>query len=190
MSEPWIVDEFHPLSAGGSRRISKSGEKAAILFPVPFLVMPNATSIEVPSLPPLTSPTIELQISVPEPGPCLVSAVPVPVGIAAWASRKMHVNSITSLPLLGSLSSASSQCSAPILPQILEGDYSTVYNKNGRIGIYTKEERQSIISRFQDKRRTRVWKKKIRYHCRKNLADRRIRIKVRFFPSILTLHRV
>ena len=190
MSEPWIVDEFHPLSAGGSRRISKSGEKAAILFPVPFLVMPNATSIEVPSLPPLTSPTIELQISVPEPGPCLVSAVPVPVGIAAWASRKMHVNSITSLPLLGCLSPASSQCPAPILPQILEGDYSTVYNKNGRIGIYTKEERQSIISRFQDKRRTRVWKKKIRYHCRKNLADRRIRIKVRLFPSILTLHRV
>lgn len=184
MSEPWIVDEFHPLSTGGSRRISKSGEKAdAVLFPVPFLVMSNATSIEVPGpapLPlPLTSPTIELQTSVPEPVPCLVSAVPVPVGIAAWASRKMNVNSITSLPLVGSLSSASSQCSAPILPQILDGDYSTVYNKNGRIGIYTKEERQSIISRFQDKRRTRVWKKKIRYHCRKDLADRRIRIKVR-----------
>ena len=189
MSEPWIVDEFHPLSTGGSRRINKSGEKAeAVLFPVPFLVMPNATSIEVPSpapLPlPLTSLTIELQTSVPKPVPCLASAVPVPVpvpvpvGIAAWASRKMNVNSITALPL-GSLSSASSQCPAPILPQILEGDYSTVYNKNGRIGIYTKEERQSIISRFQDKRRTRVWKKKIRYHCRKNLADRRIRINVR-----------
>jgi CCT motif len=65
-----------------------------------------------------------------------------------------------------------------ILPQLLDGDYSTLCNKNGRIGIYTKEERVSIISRFQDKRRNRVWKKKIRYHCRKNLADRRVRIKV------------
>jgi hypothetical protein len=55
-----------------------------------------------------------------------------------------------------------------------------VYNKNGRIGIYTPAERAAIIARFQSKRSRRVWNKKIRYNCRKNLADRRLRIKGRF----------
>ena len=58
--------------------------------------------------------------------------------------------------------------------------YKQVYNKNGRIGIYTPTERSAIIARFNRKRGRRVWKKKIRYNCRKNLADRRLRIKGRF----------
>lgn len=68
------------------------------------------------------------------------------------------------------------------LPQMLER-YSSVYNKNGRIGIYTKEERKAIINRFREKRKRRVWKKKIRYFCRKNLADRRVRVKGRFVKA-------
>ena len=55
-----------------------------------------------------------------------------------------------------------------------------VYNKNGRIGIYTPAERAAIIQKFNAKRARRVWNKKIRYNCRKNLADRRMRIKGRF----------
>jgi len=55
-----------------------------------------------------------------------------------------------------------------------------VYNKNGRIGIYTPAERAAIIARFSRKRSRRMWKKKIRYNCRKNLADRRMRVKGRF----------
>lgn len=55
-----------------------------------------------------------------------------------------------------------------------------VYNKNGRIGIYTPAERAAIIKRFQSKRTRRVWNKKIRYNCRKSLADRRMRVKGRF----------
>ena len=55
-----------------------------------------------------------------------------------------------------------------------------VYNKNGRIGIYTPEERAAVIERFKSKRGRRVWNKKIRYGCRKNLADRRLRVKGRF----------
>mmetsp|Transcript_26279 Transcript_26279/g.26708 ORF Transcript_26279/g.26708 Transcript_26279/m.26708 type:complete len:528 (+) Transcript_26279:137-1720(+) len=58
--------------------------------------------------------------------------------------------------------------------------YKEVYNKNGHIGIYTPAERAAIIARFQKKRKSRVWNKKIRYNCRKNLADRRLRIKGRF----------
>jgi len=65
------------------------------------------------------------------------------------------------------------------LPHCLS-KYKNVYNKNGRIGIYTPAERAAIISRFQDKRSRRVWNKKIRYSCRKNLADRRLRVKGRF----------
>mmetsp|Transcript_22673 Transcript_22673/g.56145 ORF Transcript_22673/g.56145 Transcript_22673/m.56145 type:complete len:488 (+) Transcript_22673:226-1689(+) len=65
------------------------------------------------------------------------------------------------------------------LPHSL-GKYKEVYNKNGRIGIYTPAERAAIIARFQSKRTRRVWNKKIRYNCRKNLADRRLRVKGRF----------
>jgi hypothetical protein len=60
----------------------------------------------------------------------------------------------------------------PQIPQIFE--------KAGRIGIYTKEERSVIIAKFYEKRKRRVWNKKIRYNCRKNLADRRVRVKGRF----------
>jgi hypothetical protein len=66
-----------------------------------------------------------------------------------------------------------------ILPHSLS-KYKEVYNKNGRIGIYTPAERAAIIQKFNAKRARRVWNKKIRYNCRKNLADRRMRVKGRF----------
>lgn len=66
-----------------------------------------------------------------------------------------------------------------VLPHSLP-KYNNVYNKNGRIGIYTPKERAAIIARFQLKRSRRVWNKKIRYNCRKSLADRRMRVKGRF----------
>jgi CCT motif len=55
-----------------------------------------------------------------------------------------------------------------------------MYNKNGQIGIYTPSERAAIIARFNEKRSRRNWNKKVRYNCRKNLADRRLRVKGRF----------
>jgi hypothetical protein len=55
-----------------------------------------------------------------------------------------------------------------------------VYNQDGRIGIYTASERHAIIARYNGKRSRRVWNKKIRYNCRKSLADRRLRVKGRF----------
>lgn len=55
-----------------------------------------------------------------------------------------------------------------------------MYNKNGRIGIYTPEERAAILAKFHRKRSRRIWNKKIRYNCRKNLADQRLRVKGRF----------
>jgi hypothetical protein len=55
-----------------------------------------------------------------------------------------------------------------------------LYNQNGRIGIYTPQERAAIIERYNTKRAHRNWNKKIRYNCRKSLADRRLRVKGRF----------
>lgn len=75
--------------------------------------------------------------------------------------------------------SSNSKGASAILPHSLT-KYSELYNKNGRIGIYTPAERAAIISRFHGKRSRRVWNKKIRYNCRKNLADRRMRVKGRF----------
>lgn len=53
-------------------------------------------------------------------------------------------------------------------------------NKGGRIGIYLPEERKSRIAKFHLKRKIRIWRKRIKYDCRKKLADSRPRIKGRF----------
>ena len=55
-----------------------------------------------------------------------------------------------------------------------------IYNNFGRIGIYTPQQRLVIMNRYRLKRTNRVWKKVVRYDCRKNLADTRLRIKGRF----------
>jgi glucokinase len=52
---------------------------------------------------------------------------------------------------------------ASSLPHLL-AKYAQVYNKNGRIGIYTRQEREAIIARFKAKRQRRVWRKKVCVH--------------------------
>jgi CCT motif len=53
-------------------------------------------------------------------------------------------------------------------------------NKDGRIGIYLPDARRARIARFHAKRQMRIWRKRIKYDCRKKLADSRPRIKGRF----------
>eukprot|EP00578_Thalassiosira_sp_NH16_P031472 CAMPEP_0181077124 /NCGR_PEP_ID=MMETSP1071-20121207/783_1 /TAXON_ID=35127 /ORGANISM="Thalassiosira sp., Strain NH16" /LENGTH=355 /DNA_ID=CAMNT_0023158347 /DNA_START=773 /DNA_END=1840 /DNA_ORIENTATION=+ len=53
-------------------------------------------------------------------------------------------------------------------------------NKGGRIGIYLPDERRARIAKFHSKRKIRIWRKRIKYDCRKKLADSRPRIKGRF----------
>jgi hypothetical protein len=53
-------------------------------------------------------------------------------------------------------------------------------NQDGRIGIYLPEARRQRIARFHAKRANRIWRKRIKYDCRKKLADSRPRIKGRF----------
>jgi hypothetical protein len=48
------------------------------------------------------------------------------------------------------------------------------------IGAYSPEERRRRIERFLEKRKHRVWTKKIKYDVRKSFADTRVRVKGRF----------
>jgi hypothetical protein len=48
------------------------------------------------------------------------------------------------------------------------------------IGTLTREQRDAKIARWLDKRRRRTWTKKISYVCRKQVADKRVRVKGRF----------
>ncbi|CAM9868475.1 unnamed protein product, partial [Discosporangium mesarthrocarpum] len=49
-----------------------------------------------------------------------------------------------------------------------------------KVGAYTLEERAAIVAKFHAKRGRRIWRKKIKYDCRKKLADKRPRLKGRF----------
>lgn len=49
-----------------------------------------------------------------------------------------------------------------------------------RIGALTVRERREKIKKYLEKRKRRIWKKKVCYDCRKKVADKRLRIKGRF----------
>jgi hypothetical protein len=51
---------------------------------------------------------------------------------------------------------------------------------SAKIGAYTREERQILIEKFRAKKKRRVWRKQIKYDCRKRLADTRPRVRGRF----------
>lgn len=49
-----------------------------------------------------------------------------------------------------------------------------------RIGTLTYEERQIKLKKYREKKKNRVWSKKINYNCRKKVAEGRLRVKGRF----------
>jgi len=100
----------------------------------------------------------------------------VPAGSRASSTgRNSMTNSVQIATLPSSLSAgaASSAQSPPTFQMEL-------LNKDGRIGIYLPEARRLRIARFHAKRKMRIWRKRIKYDCRKKLADSRPRIKGRF----------
>ena len=50
----------------------------------------------------------------------------------------------------------------------------------GQLGIYTPAQRRAKIEKYNEKKKHRVWSKKIKYDVRKNFADSRVRVKGRF----------
>ena len=86
-------------------------------------------------------------------------------------------------------SSATSKTNMATLPSTLNTNLDApshttfqmdLLNKDGRIGIYLPEARKARIAKFHSKRKMRIWRKRIKYDCRKKLADSRPRIKGRF----------
>ena len=53
----------------------------------------------------------------------------------------------------------------------------------GYVGAYSPEERRERIARFHEKRLRRVWKKRVTYSTRKNIANKRMRVKGRFIKK-------
>ena len=53
-------------------------------------------------------------------------------------------------------------------------------DENRYIGKLTAKQRKRKITKYKEKRKRRIWSKKINYDCRKRVADNRLRIKGRF----------
>ena len=116
--------------------------------------------------------------------------------LTAVASKMIHDHIDDSL-LLGSITNGRHRSnSMPSMPSNLDPSrYTTTRPRTNSItkeylvkhgfsssgvGAYTPEERKIRIERFLEKRRNRVWTKRVKYDVRKNFADSRIRVKGRF----------
>ncbi|CAM6050303.1 unnamed protein product [Sphagnum compactum] len=64
--------------------------------------------------------------------------------------------------------------------QVGGGNLSPMYGDTKRVGRFTLEERRQLLQKFQQKRTQRNFNKKIKYACRKSLADKRPRVRGRF----------
>lgn len=109
----------------------------------------------------------------PKPAPNTTNTPnPLPPYNAGVSQPNSEGGKVATLP--SALNSSPSNVSSPATFQM------ELLNKDGRIGIYLPEARKARIARFHAKRKMRIWRKRIKYDCRKKLADSRPRIKGRF----------
>ena len=64
-----------------------------------------------------------------------------------------------------------------ILSVLIKG-IDQAFNRN--VGGLTFEQRRKKLVKYMEKKRRRVWRKKVNYDCRKKVADGRLRIKGKF----------
>ena len=160
----------HPVTQRGG--ITGTFSTSQSNNPLPLLLPPG------PSLHSHTTPIVAGQNRVSHPVLSKTTTArttksrPVHSGSRISSSNKSHSVHIATLP--SSLSSGASNAQSPPTFQM------ELLNKDGRIGIYLPEARRLRIARFHAKRKMRIWRKRIKYDCRKKLADSRPRIKGRF----------
>lgn len=95
-----------------------------------------------------------------------------PIGYHSSVTAGSDNGQVATLPSALSVPDANGNSSGTFQMELL--------NKDGRIGIYLPDARRARIARFHAKRKMRIWRKRIKYDCRKKLADSRPRIKGRF----------
>lgn len=138
----------------------------------------NVTSSSmVPSLPPSLAPT-----SVATTSAAFSAAHPAPVHLeySVPQSTLPAVTSYTATTTIKSATTTTTVTVAASATAVASSMAMELLNKDGRIGIYLPEARKARIARFHAKRARRIWRKRIKYDCRKKLADSRPRIKGRF----------
>ena len=124
-----------------------------------------------------TSPSYQQQMLQPQP---------------AWTDYGVYQTATTDMSRCNVGSTSSSNSNLPIsnlsrIP-LLASDFGPangiVIGDGCRVGVYTREERLVRIERFREKKLKRIWRKQIKYDCRKRLADTRPRVKGRFVSRI------
>ena len=111
-------------------------------------------------------------------GPFSGNAINLPHGSCAAAAAKDIPKSI--LPKATSPTNGTSTMSSTAAAIGHINCPVELLNRGGRIGIYLPDSRKARIAKFHSTRKNRVWRKRIKYDCRKKLADNRPRIKGRF----------
>jgi len=118
-----------------------------------------------------TAPGLTTQLPSPVPAPVSSSAPTSTTGEPPASSSTLNMTTLPS-GINGTITTTATGATTTFSMELL--------NKDGRIGIYLPDARKARIARFHAKRKMRIWRKRIKYDCRKKLADSRPRIKGRF----------
>mmetsp|Transcript_28122 Transcript_28122/g.41088 ORF Transcript_28122/g.41088 Transcript_28122/m.41088 type:complete len:427 (+) Transcript_28122:218-1498(+) len=97
-----------------------------------------------------------------------------------WMNNSTTSTSTSSIPTTSTTDPNTASASSATVDHSVTTCPLDLVNKDGRIGIYRPEARKARIAKFHSKRKMRIWRKRIKYDCRKKLADSRPRIKGRF----------